>query len=143
MYPTFLLDFHSVTRWVVVGIGVIAVIWYLLRWRGAISNLRLDRALMMVFTIAMDIQVVLGILHLLEWFGAGRSPQRAQFEHVGIMLVAALAVHFVSARFKKTEPATRARNYGLIIAGALILIFVGVVLLPAVGGVNRWGAPVL
>jgi hypothetical protein len=142
MYPTFLLDLHSVTRWVVVGIGIFAVIWYLLRWRGVVSNLRLDRALMMVFTVALDIQVALGILHLIEWFGAGMTPQRAQFEHVGIMIVAALAVHFVSARFKKAEPPTRARNYGFVIAGVLILIFVGVVVLPAVAGVNRWGAPV-
>jgi hypothetical protein len=143
MNPSFLLDLHSVTRWVVVAVGLFAVLWYLLRWRGLIANLRLDRALMMVFTVALDIQVALGILHLLEWFGAGMTPQRAQFEHVGIMVVVALAVHFVSARFKKTDPATRARNYGLIIAGALILIFVGVVVLPAVGGVNRWGAQAL
>ncbi|MCC7205878.1 MAG: hypothetical protein IT323_01140 [Anaerolineae bacterium] len=142
MNPTFLLDLHSVTRWVIVGIGVLAVVWYLLRWRSVIANLRLDRALMMVFTVAMDIQVALGILHLLEWFGAGMTPQRAQYEHLGLMIVVTLAVHFVSARFKKADQAIRARNYGLVVLAALILIFVGVVVLPAVAGVNRWGMPV-
>jgi hypothetical protein len=141
MYPTTILELHSLVRWLLVGVALIGVVWYGLTWAGRLANARAERALMLAFTIALDIQVLLGIIHLLELIGAGIAG-REQYEHTVIMLVAVGVAHVVQRRFKNAEPRIRARNYLFGIVAVLILVFIGVWLLPAIGLTNRWGIPV-
>ncbi|QLQ06325.1 MAG: hypothetical protein HZY76_09915 [Anaerolineae bacterium] len=60
-----LLALHSGWRWVVLLVAVVVIVKMLLGWFGRRSWGRLDDQLSLVFTIVIDIEVLLGIL---TWF---------------------------------------------------------------------------
>ena len=131
----FLLGLHSGVRWIVVAITLVAAIWFLLTWLGRVANPRVDRILMLLFTIGLDIQVMLGIIYLIA------NIVKTQFEgimavHATVMIIALGVAHMVSARWKKAEPKIRARSYLIGIIVVMVLIFIGVSLLPE--GVALW-----
>ena len=58
----FLLVFHDLFRWLVVAAALAAVIKAFLGWFGKQGWTRLDDRLGLIFTMGMDIQVLVGIL---------------------------------------------------------------------------------
>ncbi len=137
MIETTVFYIHSGVRWLIVGLAIIAIIWYALVAARRVSNERVDRALMLIFTIGLDIQALLGVIHLLEMLGVPGSVGWQQIAHLVIMLGAIGLAHMVSARWKKAEAPLRARNYLLGLVGTLVLVFIAVTLLPG-GLAVRW-----
>ncbi len=137
MVQTTVFYIHSGVRWLIVGVALVSIVWYALVAARRASNERVDRILMMVFTIAIDIQALLGIIHLLEMLGVPGAVGWEQIAHLVIMFGAIALAHMVSARWKKAEAPLRARNYLLGLIGTLVLVFIAVTLLPG-GLALRW-----
>ena len=129
-----MLILHSVNRWLLLLVGLIAVGRFLMVWLQNRQNERLDRGLMSAFTGLMDLQMLLGIIvFITAGIQQGIWP-RFRFEHAFIMIVATVIVH-LSMRWRKSPVAVRARNNVIVIVIAFVLIFVGVAMLP--GGWSR------
>lgn len=134
---TFLFSAHSGFRWLVVLIGVIALVQMILSILGTAASAKRERMLMLVFTISLDIQVTLGIVLLIFDRIAQGAPFTPFIGHVVTLLIALIAGHIFYSRGKKAGEGAQARFYLMGIIVALVLIFLGVIALP--GGMARWG----
>ena len=125
----FLLEVHSLVRWIIVAVSLIALIWFVLVWLRGMRNEKADRGLMAAFSGLIDLQVLLGIIYIL-WSGfAGAGFPRYRLEHAVTMIVAAVVAH-QSMRWRNADAPIRARNNAALIALVLVLVFIGVSLLP-------------
>jgi hypothetical protein len=120
------LEFHSLLRWIVVIIGVVTIVKLALGLIQKSAFTGLDRGLTMAFSIAMDIQILIGLLNLVTL-----SFQRANLEHAFVMILALVAVH-LPTRWKNAPDAVRFRNTLISFVVSLVLVFIGVAL------VNGW-----
>jgi len=124
-----LLTVHSIVRWLVVAVTVVALVWFALRWIGGAAESRADRPLMAAFTGLIDLQTLLGIT-LLLWLGfAGQGFPRHRIEHGVTMLIAVVVAH-LTVRWRRAPSRLRARNNVFVILGVLVLIFAGISRLP-------------
>ncbi|MFN8481996.1 MAG: hypothetical protein U0768_02920 [Anaerolineae bacterium] len=129
-----LLIIHSLVRWIVVIIGIVALVLFAVAWARKRGDAQRQNRWMRWFTIALDTQVLLGIVLILyDAIGLGQGFPLARIEHAIVMLVA-LGVAHASGRWRNAEPVEQARAYTFILVGVLILIFIGVSVL----GVGRW-----
>lgn len=128
----FLLEVHSILRWVIVVIGFVALLKFLFGIIRKNDFGKMDRGLSAGFSGLMDLQVTLGFgLFFIIGFGdAGFSSFR--IEHLVIMLIAAVAGH-APAMFKKAANKHAVALFAIL--AAMVLIFIGVVRLP--GGWSR------
>lgn len=123
-----LLTIHSIVRWLIVVVGLIALVKFLIGWLGKRSFQPMDRGLMSGFVGLIDLQVLLGvILFIMYWLDAGLVRFRA--EHAFTMILVVVLAH-LSARWRNAPDATRFRNYAFIIIGVFILVFAGIAVLP-------------
>ncbi len=129
-----LLIIHSLVRWVVVIIGIVSLVLFALAWARKQGNAQQQNRLMRWFTIALDTQVLIGIILILyDAIAAGQGFPLNRIEHAVTMLIA-LGVTHASARWRQAEPVEQARAYTFILIAVTILIFIGVSLL----GGDRW-----
>ncbi|HEU5090617.1 MAG TPA: hypothetical protein VFT99_24355 [Roseiflexaceae bacterium] len=123
-----LLMAHSLIRWLVVAVALLAAIVCAIAWMRKPETTR-DRAVMSAFLGVLDLQALLG-LALLLWSGfAGTGFPMYRIEH-GMTLLIAVAVAHLSARWKRAPSAIRARNNLLTIMGVCVLVFAGISRLP-------------
>ena len=129
----FVLMFHSIVRWVLVLVGVIALVKFLVGWLRKSEFTKMDRGITSGFSGLMDLQVLLGLIFLL-WNGlaGGVGFPMFRIEHMVTMFLAAVAAH-APAFMKKAENQFMVRF--LAVLGALVLVFIGVARLP--GGWSR------
>src|SRR5688572_33084552 len=109
----FSLNAHSGMRFLVMLLGVMTAVYAI---AGMLRKTPVDKTamtLLRVFTVLLDVQIVLGILTLISgsFFGA-------LIGHLIMMIAAAAVAHLGAVRLKKAEPA--ARGYGLLLAASLI-----------------------
>ena len=129
-----LLMIHSILRWVILLVAVIAIVVFLVSWLRRSQLQGVDRGLMSGFTGLMDLQAAIGIV-LLLWSGfTGLGFPRYRIEHGVIMIIAAVVAH-LSARWKSADEPLRYRNYFLIILASLFIVLIGISVLP--GGLSR------
>lgn len=96
---------------------------------------RSSRLLTLLFSISVDIQVLIGLIYFI-WQGIEYDLwPRERFEHMAVMIVAAIVAH-LPARWRNAPELVRYRNDLLVVLATIVIIFVGVVLLP--GGTARW-----
>lgn len=124
---------HSLWRWVVLLAALAAIIKALLGWFGKGNWTDLDNRLGLVFTIAFDIQLLLGLIvyigtftgtHMQRWYDL--SIARLSGEHVALMFIALVIAHIARSRARKAEAAVskhRTAAIGFVIS--LILVVVG------------------
>jgi hypothetical protein len=120
---TILFEAHSGVRWLVTAGTVLFVLYMLYAWMRRDETLKNQRVVTF-WTILLDIQATLGIILL---FLLGINGIR--MEHAAIMIVAVIIAH-LSARWKGADTATWARNNLAVAAVVLLLVFVGVARLP-------------
>jgi hypothetical protein len=130
-----ILSVHSIVRWLIVIVAVVAVVKFWIGWRGSQTFSSMDRGLLSVFSGLMDLQVALGLIYFF-WNGlaAGVGFPSFRIEHMVIMLVATIVAH-LAVLWKKSEDKLRFRNSLIIIIDTLIIILVGLARLP--GGLSR------
>ena len=126
----FVLMFHSIVRWLIVLVGLVALVKFLIGWARKSEFSKMDRGLSAGFSGLMDLQVLLGFVFFF-WNGSVVGYPMFRIEHMVIMLVAAVVAHLPSF-MKKTENKFAIGLYAIV--GALVLVFIGVARLP--GG---WG----
>jgi len=120
---------HSAIRWLIVAVAVIAAVRFSLGWLRGMEFGAMDRGFLAGLSGLMDLQVLVGFIYFV-WNGVGSGgfpPYR--FEHLLLMLVAALVAH-LPARWKNIDGRTRFRRTFLAVLGVLALVFVGVSRLP-------------
>lgn len=123
---------HSLWRWAVLLAALAAIIKALLGWFGRQGWTDLDNRLGLFFTVALDIQVLLGIIvyigtftgaHAQRWYG---GIGQLSGEHVLPMVIALVIAHIARSRARKAEAAVSKHQtvaIGFVIS--LILIIVG------------------
>ena len=120
-----LLMSHSILRWMILLVGVIAIVIFLIGWLRGSEFGGMARGLMSGCSGLMDLQVVLGII-LLLWSGfAGAGFPLNRIEHGLVMITAAIVAH-LSARWKNAEDTVRFRNDLFVVVGSLLLILIGI-----------------
>lgn len=137
MYPTILL-LHSWLRWAVLIAGLIVVFRALTRARRPWTPA--DGRTVSIFSIALDIQILLGVLlyfvlspltrRALDDFGAAMRTSSIRFwavEHVFGMVVAVALVHIGRSRIRKAPTDEKRHRLALIFFGlALIAILAAI-----------------
>ena len=128
-----LFEIHSFIRWLIVVVGIVAIVKFTIGLARKSAWGKMDRGLSSGFSGLMDLQVTLGLLYFfITGFGNVGFPM-FRIEHMVTMLLAAVACH-APAMFKKKAWNKHAVALGAIIV-SLILVYVGVLRLP--GGWSR------
>ena len=129
-----LLMIHSIVRWAIVAVGVIALVKFVLGWLRKMEFTKMDRGLSSSFTGLMDLNVTLGLVFLF-WTGfTGMGFPRERIEHA-VTMILALAIAHLPARWKEAVPEIRFRNTLIAFVISLVLVYLGVFVLP--GGWSR------
>lgn len=149
MYPV-ILTLHSLVRWVVAILAILAVgrAWW--GWLGKRPWAALDDKAGAWFTISMDVQLLLGLLLYLVFsdlvaaalrdFGAAMANAGLRYfavEHAFLMVVAVVLAHVGRARARRaTNPSARHRNAAIFFGLAFLVVLVAIPW-PFVEGVGR------
>lgn len=129
-----LLMVHSIIRWLIVAVGLIALVKFAIGWLGNGRFSGMDRGLTSGFSGLMDLQALLGLIFLI-WSGIdGVGFPRHRIEHAVTMILAVIVVH-MPARWKGKPDEIRFRNSLIVVLVTAVLIFAGVASLP--GGWTR------
>lgn len=125
----FLLMIHSVLRWVIIAVAVLAVLKFALGWAMNSSFKGMDRGLAAGFSGLLDTQVLLGLIFFI-WNGFAEQGFPAfRWFHMLVMLLAAAMGH-VPSRLKALGDKQRFFYSLISILGTLVLVYLGVMLLP-------------
>jgi hypothetical protein len=122
----FIVGIHSLVRWLVVIVAVVAVVRYALVMAGRAQSNGMDRGLISGYTGLLDLNVLLGVIIIIglgEW-------ETAQIEHAVTNIIGVVVAHFFAQRAKKIEdPQLKARTnlMGVVISLAIIVIGVAFV----------------
>ncbi len=118
-----LTTIHGEMRWLVVLAAVVVIVKFLMGWLGKRQYASLDQRLLLVFTILLDINVLLGLIIL--FFGGGFSGPR--LEHATTMILAVIAAHMTAMWKRSTNDSLKFRNQLLMVVLAVILVIFGVI----------------
>lgn len=118
-----LLTIHGELRWLVALAAFVVIVKFLIGWLGKREYASIDRTLLMIFTILLDINVLLGLIIL--FFGGGFTGPR--LEHATTMILAAIAGHMTALWRKTPDSSKKYRNQLLMVALALLLVLMGVI----------------
>jgi len=133
------LGLHSLIRWLALILGIIAAVLAWLGWLGKQDWKPLNRKLGSFFAIAMDIQLVLGLLLYLAFspitraalqnFSAAMGTTNLRFfalEHPVFMILALIFAHLGSILPKRpSEPSAKFRLAAVLTTLAVLLIVLG------------------
>lgn len=138
MYPL-LLSLHSVMRWVVVILAVLAVGRALYGWLGKQDWTELDERLGLFYTIALDVQLLLGIvLYIVSPFirgilgnmGEAMGDTLLRFyaiEHVFMMVIAVILAHVGRALAKRAkDPAKKHRMAAIFFGLSFVVMLISI-----------------
>jgi len=120
---------HSLVRWIIVLVGVIAAIKFAYGWLKKTSLDKMDRGLMSGFSGMIDLQALLGIILILAM---GFDPAY-RIEHAVAMVVAAVIAH-LPMRWKNDTSANALRNNLFVVIAVFVVVIVGIGVLPGL----RW-----
>lgn len=138
MYPV-ILAVHNIVRWVVLILGVIALVRALMGWFGKRPWTDTDRRIGVFYTSAIDVQLLLGLLLYLflspitksvfQNIGEAMSNPGTRFfvlEHPLYMVLAVVFAHLGSVFSKRAdETVAKHRNAAIWYGLALIVILLG------------------
>jgi hypothetical protein len=133
------LTIHSIVRWVALILVILATTFAFIGWLGRREWAERDRKIGVYTTIALDIQLLLGLLlyfflspltkTAFQDFGAAMSVPDLRFfglEHALYMLLAVISAHIGSALSKKaTESRAKFMRAAIFYGLALLLILLG------------------
>jgi hypothetical protein len=135
----FLLVIHNIWRWVVLIMGLIAVLTAWFGWLAKRNFTAMDRKFGTFFGISLDIQLLIGIIlyfvsplvqGILANFGDAMGAQETRFfglEHAVYMIVAVLCVHLGSMLVKRAQgDQAKFRRAALWYTVTLAIILIGI-----------------
>lgn len=132
---SFVLTLHNILRWLVLILGVVAVVRAFIGWFGARAWTTLDDNLGRSFTISMDLQLLLGLLLYLFLspittsafanFSAAMADSSTRYflvEHSLMMVIAVILAHVGRARARRQETDTAKYRTTAIFFGLALLV---------------------
>jgi len=119
-----ILTLHGLMRWLVAIAGLIAIIKFAIGWLTKAEYKPVDKRIMSVFTIFLDINLLLGLI-LLFGLGDGFPPNR--LEHATIMILAVITAHLSAIWRNSPSSAVKFRNNLIVVLIALALVAMGVI----------------
>lgn len=124
---------HWLIPWVILPVGMAAILKFARGYLGAGAFGVFDRRLVASLAGLMDLQATIGFIYFL-WSGFGGHGFPAyRILHGMIMFGAALVTH-LSSRWKYADDQTRFLNNFYIVLAAFLLMIVGLSLFP--GGIS-------
>ncbi|HWQ83587.1 MAG TPA: hypothetical protein VN363_03420 [Anaerolineales bacterium] len=140
MYVT-VLAIHNIVRWVIVILGVLAVLRAFIGWLGKQAWIPADRKIGSFIAMALDIQVLLGLILYIFFSPFGLQAFRNSnfssimgqreisffaIEHPLIMILAVVFAHLGVSQPRKAEKPNKKHRLAAIWFGlALVLILLG------------------
>ena len=112
---------HGEWRWFVAIVAVIVIVKFALGLIQKSEYKQLDRRLMSVLVILIDINLLMGLILLFS-----RGFDRVAVEHATTMLIALVLAHSNAAWRKSEDSAKKFRNNLIVVVVVLALVFVGV-----------------
>ena len=139
-FYTLFLTLHNLTRWLVVGFAVWALVRAYRGWRGGSAWTRSDDRAGILFTSMMDTEVLLGLVlyflfspYAAQLFADFNAPLKNSaivffgIEHVAVMVVAMIVAHVGRALSRKAAaPAAKHRAAALGFSLAVLLVLVAI-----------------
>jgi hypothetical protein len=123
----FVLMLHAIVRWLIVLVGLFALVKFAVSWVRKSEFTKMDRGLSSGFSGLMDLQVMLGLIYFI-WNGVvSEGFPLFRVEHAIAMFLAAMVAHLPSF-MKKSENKFAIGLYAVV--GAFILVFIGLFFLP-------------
>jgi uncharacterized membrane protein YphA (DoxX/SURF4 family) len=119
-----ILTIHSINRWLIVTIALIAAVKYTIGWLGRHDYQSMDLVLMRGLTGSMDLQALLGIILII-----GLGIEAYRIEHLITMVIAIVILH-LSALWRNASDGVKYRNNLLVIVLSMLAVVLGVGLLP-------------
>lgn len=146
-----LLSIHSLWRWIVLLLAIIAIVKALIGWLGNQDWNALDERLRGFYPMAFAIQFLLGLVLYISALAGIYTPirylsssnviLRLSTEHVLMMIIAMVIAMVASGRARRTDDAKAKHRWvalGYIVS--LILVFVALIPMPAeIWGFNWYG----
>jgi heme A synthase len=123
-FSSLLLMLHSINRWLIVLVTIIALVKFALGYFKKQEFTRTDGRIMSLWMGLLDLQLILGIILLFTL-----PPIRYRLEH-GVIMILAVTLAHINRRWRNAEPTIKFRNYTLLILVIALLIGVGVAALP-------------
>ena len=126
-----LLFIHSLLRWLILLVAVAALAKLAYGWLRAGIFDGIDRGLVMGYSGLLDLQALLGLILLFgNGFVGGEGFPLPRILHAIVMILAVVAGHLAGRG--KTDPAkARYRRALAAIAGSLVLVLIGIIILAA------------
>jgi hypothetical protein len=120
----FLLKLHGEVRWLVALVAAVVAVRSLVGWLRGLPFGGIDRGLMTVLTILLDLNLVMGLILLVRLPG-GLLPNR--LEHALTMVLAIMAAHSWALWRNSTDSRLKFRNNLFAVLAVLVLVVAGVV----------------
>jgi hypothetical protein len=134
------LTLHSLVRWAIVIVGVVAIVRAFMGWRGNKPWTQLDDRLGLGFTTTMDLNLLLGLLlyfmlspittGAMKDFGAAMGNSVTRYfavEHILVMIIAVIVAHIGRSRSKKAvSDVGKFKQAAIFFTVAIVLVFLAI-----------------
>lgn len=120
---TFVISLHNLLRWLILAAGAVAIIRAVWGWLGALDFARADNVLGQVYTGLMDLNVLVGIIVLIQRWGA--ITRQAEI-HPVIMILAAVVAHVGQRMGRQRQGKMRHLTQGGGVLVSLVLVLMGI-----------------
>ena len=130
-----LIGLHSLWRWVVLLVVVVALVRGVIGWLRGGAWTGNDRLLALATTITLDIQLVLGLIV----YGTGSHWESGSFiayVHPLVMIIAIVVAHTTTILIRRTEPATA--KFRTLAIGLFVAIFLITAAIPSGSWSRAW-----
>ncbi|MCC6175051.1 MAG: hypothetical protein IT305_07085 [Chloroflexi bacterium] len=117
---------HGIWRWVVLIAAVVSLIGAFATWFGALPLTMSVRRIGLPYIIALDIQVVIGII---LWVGESWYSRSGFFaiEHPATMILALIVAHAGQGLIRRSKSVTgQARTLAIAYLISLLLVIIGI-----------------
>lgn len=140
MLYTIVLNLHSIVRWLVVILALLAIVRAFIGWFGHRTWTALEDRLGMLFTISFDLQILLGIVLYfflsplttlaLRNFSGAMSNDLLRFfsvEHLALMIIAAVVAHIGRSLSRKaTNDQSKFKRAAIFYTIAIVLVLAAI-----------------
>jgi hypothetical protein len=112
-----------------VTLAVVIAVKFAIGWLRGSKYKGIDRGLVIALRSLLYLQATLGLTLFVGLGLSGEGFPAIRFEHAAFMFITLVLVH-LPARWKNAADQIRFRNTFFCVAGALLPIYIGVMLLP-------------
>ena len=128
-----ILGIHAIVRWIILLVAVAAIAKLAYGWLRAGTFDRADRGLVMGYSGLLDLQALLGFVLLFgNGFVLGEGFPMPSILHAIVMILAVITGH-LAGRGKSDPAKARYRRALAAIAGSLVLVLIGIIIIMMAG----------